>query len=80
MPFRFINQFRLDSKILLEGIDLREYNLNDLHREMGVIFQDFMRYEMTTSENIAVGCVEEINKLEPLWVAKQSAGVAKASG
>ena len=33
-------------------------HLDDLHREMGVIFQDFMRYEMTARENIAIGQVE----------------------
>ena len=45
-------------QILLDGKDLREYALEDLHREIGVIFQDFMRYEMTARENIAVGRVE----------------------
>ncbi len=47
-----------EGSILLDGIDLREYNLDDLHQEMGVIFQDFMRYEMTVRDNIAVGRVE----------------------
>jgi ATP-binding cassette, subfamily B, bacterial len=47
-----------EGEILLDGIDLREYSIDDLHREMGVIFQDFMRYEMTARENIAVGRVE----------------------
>jgi ATP-binding cassette, subfamily B, bacterial len=47
-----------EGEILLDGIDLREYSLEDLHREMGVIFQDFMRYEMTVRENIGVGQVE----------------------
>src|SRR5882762_439195 len=50
-------------EILLDGIDLREYNLEDLYREIGVIFQDFMRYEMTAQENIAVGRIEEIDNL-----------------
>ncbi len=44
--------------ILLDGVDLREYDLDDLHQEMGVIFQDFMRYDMTVRDNIAVGRVE----------------------
>jgi ATP-binding cassette subfamily B protein len=56
-------------QILLDGIDLREYDLDDLHREIGVIFQDFMRYEMTARENIAVGRVEEVNNLELLQTA-----------
>jgi ATP-binding cassette subfamily B protein len=47
-----------EGQILLDGIDLREYDLDELHKEMGVIFQDFMRYEMTARENIAVGHVE----------------------
>ncbi len=46
-------------QILLDGIDLREYDLDDLRKEIGVIFQDFTRYEMTASENIAVGQIEE---------------------
>lgn len=48
-------------QILLDGVDLREYELEDLWKEIGVIFQDFMRYEMTASENIAVGRIEERN-------------------
>jgi ATP-binding cassette subfamily B protein len=47
-----------EGRILLDGVDLREYDLADLHSEIGVIFQDFMRYEMTAQENIAVGRVE----------------------
>jgi ATP-binding cassette subfamily B protein len=47
-----------EGRILLDGIDLREYDLADLHAEIGVIFQDFMRYEMTARENIAVGRIE----------------------
>ena len=42
-------------RILLDGIDLREYEIEDLHREVGVIFQDFVRYEMTARQNIATG-------------------------
>ena len=45
--------------ILLDGVDLREYDLEDLCGQTAVIFQDFMRYEMTASENIAVGQIEE---------------------
>jgi ATP-binding cassette, subfamily B, bacterial len=47
-----------EGQILLDGVDLREYDLADLHKEIGVIFQDFMRYEMTARENIAVGRIE----------------------
>ncbi len=44
--------------ILLDGVDLCDYDLADLHAEIGVIFQDFMRYEMTARENIAMGRIE----------------------
>jgi ATP-binding cassette subfamily B protein len=47
-----------EGEILLDGVDLREYDLDTLHAETGVIFQDFMRYEMTARENIAVGRIE----------------------
>ncbi len=47
-----------EGQILLDGVDLRDYKIEDLHHEIGVIFQDFMRYEMTVHENIAVGSVE----------------------
>ncbi len=52
-----------EGQVLLDGIDLREYDLESLYREIGVIFQDFMRYEMTATENIAVGRIEEIDNL-----------------
>jgi ATP-binding cassette, subfamily B, bacterial len=55
-----------EGQILLDGVDLREYDLEDLYREIGVIFQDFMRYEMTAVENIAVGRIEEIGNRELL--------------
>jgi ATP-binding cassette subfamily B protein len=46
-------------QILVDGVDLREYNLEDWWKEIGVIFQDFVRYDMTASENIAMGRIEE---------------------
>ena len=46
-------------RILLDGVDLRDYGIEDLHREIGVIFQDFMRYDMTARQNIAVGRIDD---------------------
>jgi ATP-binding cassette subfamily B protein len=48
-----------EGEILLDGIDLREYALEDLHRQIGVIFQDFSRFEMTVRENISIGRVDQ---------------------
>ncbi len=58
-----------EGQILLDGVDLREYDLEDLYREVGVIFQDFMRYEMTARENIAVGRIEELDDLDGIHIA-----------
>ncbi|HTM89225.1 MAG TPA: ABC transporter ATP-binding protein [Terriglobales bacterium] len=55
-----------EGQILLDGVDLREYDLEDLYREIGVIFQDFMRYELTARENIAVGKIEQVGNLHLL--------------
>lgn len=50
-----------EGRILLDGHDLKEYDLADLRANLGVIFQDFVRYHMTAAENIAVGRIEARN-------------------
>lgn len=47
-----------EGRILLDGHDLREYDPLELHREIGVIFQDFVRYDLTAMENLAIGRIE----------------------
>src|SRR5882757_4393955 len=44
-----------EGRILLDGHDLREYDVEELRSSMGVIFQDFVRYNFTAGDNIAVG-------------------------
>ncbi len=44
-----------EGRILLDGHDLRDYDLDALRAHIGVIFQDFVRYHLTAAENIAVG-------------------------
>ena len=62
-----------EGRILLDGYDLREYDLTELRMEIGIIFQDFLRYQMTTNENIAVGNIKELNNQELIIKsAKQS--------
>jgi ATP-binding cassette subfamily B protein len=58
-----------EGQILLDGIDLREYSLEDLHRHIGVIFQDFVRFEMTARENIAVGQIDQAHNQADIEVA-----------
>jgi ATP-binding cassette, subfamily B, bacterial len=66
-----------EGQILLDGVDLRDYSIDDLHREMGVIFQDFMRYEMTARENITVGHVEVPHTQEEVEGAAQKSLAAE---
>ncbi len=66
-----------EGSILLDGIDLREYSLEDLHREIGVIFQDFMRYEMTVRENIGIGQVEVAHTDEEIAAAAEKSLAAE---
>jgi ATP-binding cassette subfamily B protein len=47
-----------EGRILLDGHDLRDYDLEALRGSMGVIFQDFVRYNFTAGDNIAVGRIE----------------------
>ena len=51
-----------EGRILLDGVDLRDYDVDDLHREIGVIFQDFVRYEMTARQNIASGRLDRADE------------------
>jgi ATP-binding cassette subfamily B protein len=50
-----------EGQILLDGRDLREYDVEDLRREIGVIFQDYMRYDLLVRENIGFGKVEALD-------------------
>ncbi len=49
-------------RILLDGVDLRDYSVEDLRREIGVIFQDYMRYDLLIKENIGFGKIEDLDK------------------
>ena len=50
-----------EGRILLDGYDLREYDLFAIRANIGVIFQDFVRYHFTAADNIAVGRIEARN-------------------
>ncbi|MCW3462606.1 ABC transporter ATP-binding protein [Chitinophaga nivalis] len=53
----------VEGRILLDGVDLREYDIQEVRTQVGVIFQDYQRYQMTVSQNIAVGNIRENNNL-----------------
>jgi ATP-binding cassette subfamily B protein len=60
-----------EGAILLDGVDLREYDVESLRSEIGVIFQDYMRYDMIARENIGFGRVEELDNQERIVGASQ---------
>ena len=51
----------VEGRILLDGHDLRQYSLDGLRDAVGVIFQDYVKYHLTATENIAVGLIDERN-------------------
>ncbi|MBA4849678.1 ABC transporter ATP-binding protein [Emticicia sp. BO119] len=51
-----------EGRILLDGYDLKEYDLSELRQQVGVIFQDFQRFQFTAGDNIAVGDIDSLNK------------------
>jgi len=62
-----------EGRILLDGHDLKEYDLKSLRSNIGVIFQDYLRYQMRVSDNIAVGNIDEKeNKPRIVSSAEQS--------
>ncbi len=49
-----------EGRIMLDGVDIREYDLAALRKTIGVIFQDFVRYEFRFDENIGVGQIDKV--------------------
>ena len=64
-----------EGRILIDGIDLLDYQLSNLRANIGIIFQDYIRYEMTVSDNIAVG---DINHFEDEIAIENAANMSMA--
>ena len=63
-----------EGQILLDGVDLRDYDLEGLRRQIGVIFQDFVRYHLTASENVGFGQIEALQDRPRIVGAAQKSG------
>jgi ATP-binding cassette, subfamily B, bacterial len=50
-----------EGRVLLDGLDLREYDLESLRKNIGIIFQDFVRYDFVLRENIGVSQIEALS-------------------
>lgn len=63
-----------EGQILLDGVDLRAYNLEELRASIGVIFQDFVRYQASARDNIGFGQIEELANDARIRLAAQRGG------
>lgn len=60
-----------EGRILLDGVDIREYSLADLRNNVGIIFQDYIRFSMKASENIAIGSIGKVDDIPLIKSAAQ---------
>ena len=63
-------------RILLDGLDLQQWDIEVLHKRIGVIFQNFVRYQFTVGENIGVGDVEHLED-KARWQTSAEKGMAQ---
>ncbi len=63
-----------EGQILLDGVDLRDYDLDSLRAQIGVIFQDFVRYQLSAGENIGFGQIEALAEQARIVGAAQKSG------
>ncbi|WP_314249994.1 ABC transporter ATP-binding protein [Streptomyces kutzneri] len=63
-------------EILIDGVPLREYDLDDLRDNIGVIFQDFMQYELPAAENIGFGKISRLGDGQRIRRAAEDSGAA----
>jgi ATP-binding cassette, subfamily B, bacterial len=61
-------------EILLDGVDLREYDPDELRKRIGVIFQDFVKYQLTAKENIGFGQIDQLDDDERLASSAERGG------
>ncbi|HEY9903189.1 MAG TPA: ABC transporter ATP-binding protein [Candidatus Sericytochromatia bacterium] len=63
-------------RILLDGLDLQEWDIEVLRRRIGVIFQNFVRYQFTVGENVGVGDVDHLED-KARWEVASQKGMAR---
>src|SRR5262249_18389522 len=68
-----------EGQILLDGVDLREYDVEELRQRIGVIFQDFVRYHTTARENIGFGQIDAMSDEERIILAGRRSGAHELS-
>ena len=66
-----------EGRILLDGYDLREYDVKQLYAMFGIIFQDFGKYAESVSENIRFGDIRKSSSAEAIRQAAEDADAAE---
>ena len=66
-----------EGRILVDGLDLQEWDLDTIREKVGVIFQDFARYQLIVGENIGIGDVDSIGEDDQISEAARK-GMAEA--
>ncbi|MEE6261321.1 ABC transporter ATP-binding protein [Plantactinospora sonchi] len=61
--------------ILWDGVDIREFDVAELRVRIGAVFQDYMEYDMTAAENIALGDLESLDDRRRIRAAAEQAGI-----
>jgi len=65
-----------EGRILLDGVDLRDYDLDDLRSQISSVFQDFVTFQLTAQENIGLGDIRQLDDLASVRTAAQKGGAA----
>src|SRR6266571_575313 len=63
-----------EGRILIDGVDLRDFEPDDLREQIGAMFQDYVDYQATAAENIGLGNVPEIADRDAVITASKQAG------
>jgi ATP-binding cassette subfamily B protein len=67
----------LSGRICIDGVDLRQMDVQDLRRQISVVFQDFVRYHMTVSDNIWFGDVSREKRADDIQASAIAAGLSE---
>jgi ATP-binding cassette, subfamily B, bacterial len=64
-----------EGDIFYQGRNLKDWPMEEIHRRIGVIFQDFVRYQLTVRENVGFGSIEDLENQERLEQAARKGGL-----
>lgn len=68
----------VEGQILVDGRDLRDYDIEDVRRDVAVVFQDFFRYDLSAADNVGFGEVRAVEDRDRIQLAARKAGAHDA--